>query len=786
MMRALRRRGERGSVLVLTAAAMVPIGMMLGYAIDVSHWFDYSRNLQNRADAAALAGASAFGNICLNGGTPGDTTNGAQSAIGKWAQLYSGAALGNYATLGVQNLPYRDSDVAAATDTPAGKTPSWRLASDGYHNNSIANPLTLKAGTFDQYHMLLNASNYWDKGGSNFSMNAAGSLATFCNSDPAFDATDVAPFDLAGPMIDVKLTQHELPFFVPFTGIKPDIHAHARVALQGEASSDNIRPIAVRDSGFTPCVSVDFIDATTNAVIKTAVLTKQAAASPSDPPVWSNPTVQVDGNGNPIAGTGPAAVAIPASNNVYVQPFLNNCNGAGERYNDSGPLLDGMLYINSRPTIDPTVGAGDAPKLTFGTPSGATTPIGVALTGTCTSDQYFSTGDCNVQMNAYVKFASNINRNQITIFAVDHTWDPVTSAFVTSAPVTMNDSNAVPTLWTSGNITIGDQTGLHQFEITYKQIGGSIGPLTCGNGNGGNPPPCTGSFGIQTQGFGACNGCDPPDDSGPISLAQLRRSSDAAGTFGMNSLPQGTTQNLVVTLRLSGLAASKPGDPATILRYSASGTHQTGLIDCGQGSGANADVDVIYYGCGPSNPNFSPPLNPLFVNARNGLCTQPWPNGDNQDCVQTTPGQRRQAIPCTIVLRITTQPLSANCTGGAGACPATLINHWTPAYNYNIPGGDPRALTFIVTSQADLAAGAGSPQAWIPIRRFATFYVTGWDKAIKPQCADNEAFPGKGKNTQNAAIWGHWIAYVDPAGIGNGQPCDPSQFLQNCVGALTR
>ena len=41
----------------------------------------------------------------------------------------------------------------------------------------------------------------------------------------------------------------------------------------------------------------------------------------------------------------------------------------------------------------------------------------------------------------------------------------------------------------------------------------------------------------------------------------------------------------------------------------------------------------------------------------------------------------------------------------------------------------------IITSTADFAAGAGSPQAWLPIRRFATFYVTGWDKNIKPQCA---------------------------------------------------
>jgi hypothetical protein len=96
----------------------------------------------------------------------------------------------------------------------------------------------------------------------------------------------------------------------------------------------------------------------------------------------------------------------------------------------------------------------------------------------------------------------------------------------------------------------------------------------------------------------------------------------------------------------------------------------------------------------------------------------------------------------------------------------------------------------IITSAADLAAGAGSPQSWIPIRRFATFYITGWDNNTKPQCGDNEAFPtspGSKKNSQNAAVWGHWINYVDSAGIGNGQPC-PLNSVQpiNCVPVLTR
>ena len=52
--------------MVIFALSLFPILAMLTFAIDVSHWFDYSRNLQNRADAAALAGGQMLG-ACLGG-----------------------------------------------------------------------------------------------------------------------------------------------------------------------------------------------------------------------------------------------------------------------------------------------------------------------------------------------------------------------------------------------------------------------------------------------------------------------------------------------------------------------------------------------------------------------------------------------------------------------------------------------------------------------------------------------------------------------------------------------
>lgn len=62
-------RGERGSVLALSAVGMVVFLAAVGLCVDVSHFYLVNAELQNAADAAALAGASA-----LNGQPSGINT----------------------------------------------------------------------------------------------------------------------------------------------------------------------------------------------------------------------------------------------------------------------------------------------------------------------------------------------------------------------------------------------------------------------------------------------------------------------------------------------------------------------------------------------------------------------------------------------------------------------------------------------------------------------------------------------------------------------------------------
>ena len=51
----------------------------------------------------------------------------------------------------------------------------------------------------------------------------------------------------------------------------------------------------------------------------------------------------------------------------------------------------------------------------------------------------------------------------------------------------------------------------------------------------------------------------------------------------------------------------------------------------------------------------------------------------------------------------------------------------------------------------------------------------------------SRAYPGKRKNnSDNGAVWGHWINYDDTAGTPNGQACVIGTSPTNCVPALTR
>jgi len=711
--------------MVIVAVTLPILLLFVMFAIDVAHWFDYSRNLQNRADAAALAAGLEYGGTCA-------VTNPSATAMGNIGQVAQ-----NYAG--------------------AGSTSDLFYPYQAANEHNLPN---LTAGSLDHYHVLINSQNFWQSGSTSGSQSyTMGTPSTVCSS--------LDEDGKRGPFVDVKVTQDSVPLFLPLLGIRPTITAHARVALEQGTSENNIRPLAVRDDSATPCVSVNIRNAKTNALIKTITLSKDASGDPNFPTaiLWDN------AGGDNV--TLPAAGANLAD--VYVQPFLNNCSGTGDSYDGSS----GLNWISVYDTQTPS--NGQVPLITTG---------GVFLTG-CISNtgaynQYFTSTACQAGITANVAFAPNVTVANQAVTATDSANGTVYT--LTHGTGTTWHTDSGPT------ITPGD--GQHLFDIKATQKAGSVPSGNCGPGPG-NPKPCTTDLGVHQQSFGACNGCGDPNESGPIVALRTRLSTDNPQGSGENAFAAGSSPKFVIEVDVQGLHFDAPGQTASVLRFGVTTDKATGLVDCGQGNGASADADAITNGCPLygtpqcSATNFCAPLK-IYDSALhpNGICNpelRATSNPAYADCVDATPGQRRNKIPGAIAKLIVKNNVCSP-------------DHW-PEYSgnpttFSFPPGDPRAITMIITSPTDL-----SNNNVVPIRNFATFYITGWDtKGNNPNCNrpqpgnpptlpppaggyGNEAYPGPGK--ENGAIWGHWIVYTDPNAGGSGTFCNPTAFGV-CTPVLSR
>jgi len=714
-------------VLVLVAAAMFPIVAMMTYTIDVSHWFDYSRNLQNRADAAALAGATSYGNICFQSSF-GDPWTGQQSVVGKWGQLYSGPANSpsvvpfDGGTNSAANVPYSDASVFAATGASA-----------------YTNETNLKLGSLKDYYVRLNADNYADKGGTDFAM------GDFCNSDPSKDATDKNPGP-AGAMVDVEVTQEQLPNFIPLFNLHPNIEAHARVELQGDQSSSNVRPIAVSDASDTPCVTANFLDNDGN-VITSEKLHQQVDAK-------GNPTGIWDGSANA------AAVTMPSNGDpVTVQLFLNNCvsgNPSGLKYdyydaNGKDQAL-GLVYINNwgspaSPVTKAQIGSG-----------------GVTLTGSIGTqcDPYFETetsGTCTIGVDAHVSFPAPAAGVTYSVRAVDQATNNTLS-------LTPNGAN---TDWTGTGLSIASDSGPHPIEIQWAQLGGSFGGKTCKTT--GNPfapaNSCQASLCVQQRAFAGVDGtnlCGQPSfDTGPMQWITVGTTDSPPTLSGSNAYGANSSPHLFVTTSIVGLSNSQASDPDICLRVGEASSHDTGLIICPPQSsgGTTNDIQSITQGCDPLQID-------TRLQADGSLTCNPTivPN----DCVTNDTGQSPP------ILKGFDQLVGQ---GSAPAC-TSAPNKWP-----TVDISDPRALIMVITAPVDFTTQNGTTQSpTIPIRNFAVFYVTGWSTGqggVKG-CSNNDPAPA---GAGNGEIWGHWTSIAVPLGIGTGQLCNFNQF-GNCVGVLTR
>jgi hypothetical protein len=194
-----RLQDERGSAVVILAV-FLPLVLVLGtFAVDVGNWFTHKRHLQTQADAAALAGGSAFTIPC-------DATSNAN----------------------IKNRARQFAGPSAATAGPNNYTPS--VYPTGPFNPQVSNTAN------SQLHVLFNSTNFYDPS---------------VTSDQSYSWVDTGsasgqPCD--NQFIDVKMTEKDLPWFFHFlgSGIVPTINAEARAKLTGVQADKGFIPIGVQ------------------------------------------------------------------------------------------------------------------------------------------------------------------------------------------------------------------------------------------------------------------------------------------------------------------------------------------------------------------------------------------------------------------------------------------------------------------------------------------------------------------------------------------------------------
>ena len=95
-------------------------------------------------------------------------------------------------------------------------------------------------------------------------------------------------------------------------------------------------------------------------------------------------------------------------------------------------------------------------------------------------------------------------------------------------------------------------------------------------------------------------------------------------------------------------------------------------------------------------------------------------------------------------------------------------------------------MTLIITDLNTFTTSSGS--GVVPVRKFAGFYVTGWDISSQTDgCPDNDPHPdGAGPADDNGDVWGHFITEVKfvPGGTESEDFCVFSE-IGLCTAVLT-
>jgi Flp pilus assembly protein TadG len=533
-----------------------------------------------------------------------------------------------------------------------------------------------------------------------------------------------SPNFCADGMVDVKLTENDVPWFFKATGIVPHINAHARVSVFQETTAKGALPVAVPDPSPKAAKAI-IVDETTSPATVLGSAPLQPDGSLNGFTIWDNATSAIP-------------VTVPSSH-VGVRIVLSDgtsttCGQPLVACYDANNANLGVLHI-------------DGYSSTAGT---AASPVAkaVSLTGTCSNADasffYSTTASCSIGVSANVDFGTN---------------DPIgvlgarLRATINGSTQTLNFANGT---WTSGAVfSIPPQAGPLDVTLDWAETKkGGNQTQTCSNNGGGfgtgkNGNPCQGSFGTVQRTY---SGNDTR--SGPLRLVQALENGQSFG----NALQRGTAHNIVVRIGVQpNLKNAQSANDAPVSLRVAGGGSQNQSLDCDPNI-SNLKGELAQ-GCGL----------PYTLNTGTA-CTGGYGPGPPYMCVPTQTGNAINQVPDGLNTRLfgTANATASDCTKAP--------NHWSSYPNFT--AGDPRIIQVFLTP---FGTFTGSGNESFPVTGFATFYLTGYAGN------GNQGDPCTGDDpAQGGFIVGHFIKYIDVLNNGSGgtTTCDFTS-LGTCVAVLT-
>jgi Flp pilus assembly protein TadG len=338
--------------------------------------------------------------------------------------------------------------------------------------------------------------------------------------------------------------------------------------------------------------------------------------------------------------------------------------------------------------------------------------------------------------------------------------------------------------WTSAAVSIAPNSGPTAFTLSWKLTAGTkpTGGAVAGGDKSGActaGKPCTGSFDgssaaapevVQRVYSGAYDSLtEATSNSGPILSATVADASTGNELLSLQS--SSTPQSVNITVTVLGFQNSQT-IPSSPIELSFGGNQENAALECGGNAGTPEFEKALVEGCPEAYGTTSAP-------AATACAGSPEP----PVCAKENPGGGK-------LEKDLDKAMNQRINEGRNVC--VNPNHWAaPNSVSQVLSQTPADLRMITTIITDYGAlGNGTTQ--VPVRAFATFYVTGW--AGDPCIGEANGTSSNGlaythddsPGSNTGVLLGHFVKYVNTSSTGTGSGTCSQNAFGNCIAVLTR